>query len=230
MLEFFAALVVFVLMHAVPARPGLRGRLVDRLGRRNYLILYSVVSLALLAWLISAAINAPQIVIWDQAPWQAALALIAVPLALALIFAGLIMPNPLSVSFRAEGHEPARPGLLAVTRHPVLWGFGLWGGAHIAAIGDLVSIILFGALSFFALLGTVTLDRRKARIMGDAEWQRLAADTGNAPFVAILQGRARLTIDRPLLAGIAISAIVSAALLAGGHLWLFGADPLTLLR
>jgi uncharacterized membrane protein len=154
MLEFFAALVVFVLMHAVPARPGLRGRLVDRLGRRNYLILYSVVSLALLAWLISAAINAPQIVIWDQAPWQAALALIAVPLALALIFAGLIMPNPLSVSFRAEGHEPARPGLLAVTRHPVLWGFGLWGGAHIAAIGDLVSIILFGALSFFALLGT----------------------------------------------------------------------------
>lgn len=230
MLEFFAALVVFVLMHAVPARPGLRGRLVDALGRRTYLVLYSVLSLALLAWLISAAIRAPEITLWDQARWQAILALIAIPLALVLIFAGLIKPNPLSVSLSADSHDPARPGLLAVTRHPVLWGFGLWGGAHIVTNGDLVSIILFGALSFFALLGTVTLDRRKARMMGDAEWRRLAADTGNAPFVAILKGDARLTIDRPLLAGIAISAIVSAALLAGGHLWLFGADPLSYWR
>ena len=228
--EFFAALFVFVLAHALPARPGLRGRLVDALGRRTYLALYSALSLALLAWLISAAIRAPEIVIWEQARWQAVLALIAVPFALALIIAGLIKPNPLSVSFYAEGYDPARPGLLGITRHPVLWGFGLWGMAHIASNGDLVSIILFGALTFFALLGTITLDRRKARIMGDAAWRRLAVHTANIPFIAILKGEARPGIDQALLAGIAASAIVSAALLAGGHLWLFGADPLSLLR
>jgi uncharacterized membrane protein len=226
MLEFFAALAVFVLAHSVPARPVLRGQLVDALGRRTYLTLYSALSLALLAWLISAAIRAPEIVIWQQAPWQAILALIAAPIALALIFAGLIKPNPLSVSFRAEGYDPARPGLLGITRHPVLWGFGLWGGAHIVSNGDLVSIILFGAMTFFALFGTITLDRRKVRTMGEAEWRRLAAGTANVPFIAIFQGGARLSLDRPLLAGIATSAVVSAALLAGGHLWLFAADPL----
>jgi uncharacterized membrane protein len=230
MLEFFAALVVFLLAHALPAQPGLRGRLVAALGRRIYLTLYSALSLALLAWLIGAAIRAPEIVIWDQAPWQAGLPLIAVPLALVLIFAGLIKPNPLSVSFRTEGYDPARPGLLAITRHPVLWGFGLWGGAHIVANGNLVSIILFGVLTFFALLGTVSLDRRKARTLGEAEWRRLAAPTANAPFIAIVKGNARPGIDRPLLAGIAASAIISAALLAGGHLRLFGADPLSFWR
>lgn len=230
MLEFLAALVVFVLAHAVPARPGLRGRLVDALGRRTYLALYSALSLALLAWLISTAVRAPQIVIWDQARWQAVLALIAVPLALALIFAGLIKPNPLSVSLSSDGYDPARPGLLTITRHPVLWGFGLWGGAHVAVSGDLAGIILFGALTFFALLGTAILDRRKARTMGEAQWRRLAVHTANTPFLAILNGHTRPALDWPLIAGIAASAIVSAALLAGGHLWLFGADPLSFWR
>ncbi|HSG96129.1 MAG TPA: NnrU family protein [Afifellaceae bacterium] len=230
MLEFFAALVVFVLVHAVPARPGLRGRLVDALGRRSYMALYSALSLALLAWLISAAIRAPDIVIWEQARWQAMLALVAVPLGLVLVVAGLIKPNPLSVSFRADGYDPARPGLLAITRHPVLWGFSLWGVAHIAVTGDVARMILFGALTFFALFGTITLDRRKARIMGEAEWRRLAAGTANVPFIAILKGDLRPGIDRALAAGIAISAIVSAALLSGGHVWLFAADPLSLVR
>ena len=230
MAEFFTALVVFVVAHIVPTRPALRGRLVDGLGRRTYLALYSALSLALLAWLISAAIRAPDVVIWDESRWQAILALIAVPPAVVLIAAGLIKANPLSVCLTSDGYDPDRPGLLAITRHPVLWGFGIWGGAHIAVNGDVASIILFGALTFFALLGTVILDRRKARLMGEAEWRRLAAKTANVPFVASLTGRAGLSIDRPLLAGIAISALVSAALLAGGHLWLFSADPLSALR
>ncbi len=224
--EFLAALAAFVLTHAVPARPALRDRLVGALGRKVYLTLYSALSLALLVWLISAAIRAPDIVVWGQAPWQAHLALVAVPIALALVVAGLSKPNPLSVTLLAGGYDPARPGLLAITRHPVLWGFGLWGGAHLAANGDVVSIILFGALIFFALLGTVTLDRRKKRQMGEAEWRELAANTSNVPFQAVVHGRTRPVIDRPLVAGIAVSAIVSAALLAGGHVWLFGADPL----
>ncbi|TDI55780.1 MAG: NnrU family protein [Alphaproteobacteria bacterium] len=230
MLAFLAALVVFVLAHVVPARPGLRGRLVGWLGQRTYQALYSALSLALLAWLISAAIRAPEIVIWEPARWQGVLALIAVPLALTLIFAGLIKPNPLSVSLSTKGYDPARPGLLAITRHPVLWGFSLWGGAHVAANGDLVGIILFGVLTLFALIGTKILDRRKARLLGDEEWRRLAAHTANAPFVAVLQGRARPGIDRPLLIGITAAVIASAILLAGGHLWLFGADPLTFWR
>ena len=85
-------------------------------------------------------------------------------------------------------------------------------------------------MTFFALFGTIILDRRKARTLGDAEWRRLAAHTANVPFIAILKGQARPGIDRPLLAGIAASVIVSAALLAGGHLWLFGADPLSFWR
>ncbi len=230
MLEFVAALVVFVLAHAMPARPELRDRLVNALGLRTYLALYSALSLVLFAWLISAAIRGPDIVIWEPGRWQAMLALVAVPLALILIFAGLIKANPLSVSFRIEGYDPTRPGLLAITRHPVLWGFGLWGGAHMAVIGDVISIILFGALSLFALLGTITLDRRKAHLIGTAEWRRLASATPNVPFAAVFQGGGRFGIDWPLTLGLLAAAVVSAVLLAGGHLWLFGADPLALWR
>lgn len=59
MTQFLLALGAFLLAHAVPPLPAVRGRLVALLGRRAYLILYSALSLVLLAWLISAASRAP---------------------------------------------------------------------------------------------------------------------------------------------------------------------------
>ena len=46
MIEFFAAILIFLVAHVLPAATGLRGFLIAKLGRRPYVGLYSLVSLA----------------------------------------------------------------------------------------------------------------------------------------------------------------------------------------
>jgi uncharacterized membrane protein len=53
----------------------------------------------------------------------------------------------------------------------------LWSGAHVAPNGDVAHVVLFGLFAGFALAGMGMADRRKRRLMGDAEWTRLAART-----------------------------------------------------
>src|SRR5262249_32253730 len=78
-----------------------------------------------------------------------------------------------------------------VTRHPVMWGFGLWAILHLAANGDGASLLLFGAVAILALLGTLAIDAKKRRRWG-AAWPALARSTPHLPLRAILEGRARL--------------------------------------
>lgn len=171
MAEFLLALLVFLLAHSIPARPALRSRLVAGLGERSYLILYSLLSLALLAWLISAAIRAPTIALWPTGLWAYHLALALMLPASWLLIGGLLTPNPLSISFARSRFDPARPGLVGLVRHPVLWGFATWALVHAIANGDLVSLILFGGFLLFSLAGMKLLDRRRRWQLGDAEWR-----------------------------------------------------------
>lgn len=225
MTQFLVALVVFLALHLVPAIPALRAQLVARLGRRNYLLAYSLVSLLALAWLFRAALQLDYIPLWDPAPWQAWFPLVLTPLAFALLFAGLISPNPVSITLRKPDLVPG--AITTITRHPVLWGFALWAGGHLVPNGDLRSLMLFGALLAFALLGMVITDRRARRRLG-ADWAPIADATSVLPFAALLTGRTRLRLDGALLASLLISAVLTAWLLLGGHAVLFGADPLAL--
>jgi uncharacterized membrane protein len=89
----------------------------------------------------------------------------------------------------AADSDPA-PGILRITRHPVLWSFALWGLAHIASGGDVASIIFFGGFAALALAGMVIIDlKRRAR---DPEgYARFATATSRMPFGALVVGRAR---------------------------------------
>ena len=183
MTEFLLALAAFLAAHVIPSRTGLRARLAARFGERAYLAGYSLVSLALLAWLIAAAIRAPVVPLWtiSLAHYWIALALM-LPAAMLLV-GGASAPNPLSVSFGSGRYDPSRPGIVGVTRHPLLWGFALWALAHLLPNGELVPLIMFGGFALFALLGMWIVDRRKRRQLG-AEWERLAAPTSIVPFAA----------------------------------------------
>lgn len=210
MIEFAVALAVFLLAHGLPARIGLKDRLVARAGRRAYLVAYSIVSLALLAWLIDAARRAPYVPLWDPAPWQAWVPLVAMPVAFVLLVAGLAQPNPLSISLRA-GDEPG--AIVAVTRHPVLWGFLIWALAHVPSNGDFVSLVLFGGMAIFAAVGIPILDRRARQRLGEARWRALVARGG----------------PRTEWGGLAIAVLAGLALyawfLTQGHALLIGVDP-----
>lgn len=173
MTEFLLALTLFLAAHSIPARPAVRGQLVQSLGERPYLVAYSLLSLALLAWLISAAFRAPVVPLWPTSVGAYHLALGLMLPACWLLVGGLASPNPLSVSLSRGAYHPARPGLPGLVRHPVLWGFAMWAAVHVIANGDLVWLILFGVFLLFSAGGAAIIDRRRCRQLG-SEWQRLA--------------------------------------------------------
>lgn len=192
MLQFWIALFVFLASHSVISRTGLRPFLVARLGERHYLLFYSLLSLVLLFWVFAASLAAPRVELW---PWHHAyywLPNIAMPVACIFFMAGLLRPNPLSIMGRRNGFNPARPPVIvAVTRHPVLWGFFLWAGSHILPNGEFPLAFLFAVFALFALAGTKLIDRKRRRQMGAEQWESLAANTANFPLTGkgLWQGR-----------------------------------------
>lgn len=225
--EFTLAFAIFLLAHAIPSQQRVRGVLVSVLGERSYQVLYSLVSVVLLAWLILAATRAPVIALWQQQAWQARLALVFASFGLWLTIAGAIVANPLSISL-IHGCDPAyRPAVLTLTRHPILWGLALWALAHALAHGDLVRLLMFGGLGLFALFGTILTDRRKQHRFGMVQWLDSTTGTSNVPGVALVLGLTRPRLDAALaLAGV-LAGVLTFGLLAGWHVMLFGADPLT---
>ncbi|MCL4676293.1 MAG: NnrU family protein [Pararhodobacter sp.] len=222
--EFVAAMIVFLGAHAIPVRSQLKTPLVALLGQAGFGIAYSVLSIALLTWVIIAAGRAPYLPLWAFAPWHghAALALmLAASLLAAYAIAGT---NPLSFGSRAAPFDPARPGIAGVCRHPMLLALALWGATHLLANGDLAHVILFGTLTGFALLGMPLIDRRKRRDLGAEVWRTQARATALVPFAALLTGRWRPQAGptwRPALA-----AAIVWALLLYLHPLVIGVDPL----
>ncbi|ODT72526.1 MAG: NnrU family protein [Pelagibacterium sp. SCN 63-23] len=222
---FLVALAAFLLLHSVPALPAIRMRLIGLLGRRLYLILYSVVSLLTLAWVFHAALQLDYVELWPPMAWQAWVPIVLSPIAFFLLVAGLVSPNPGSITLR-RGNASAG-AITTITRHPVLWSFALWAGSHLVANGDLRSLLLFGAFALFALVGIATAERRARRRQepGFAEFER---STTILPFAALLSGRAHWRVDRAMLVALVLTAVLTFWLLAGGHAALFGADPLAM--
>ncbi len=186
MIEFFAAIALFLAAHVLPAATGLRGRLIAKLGRPAYLALYSLVSLATIAWVIAAALDAPYIELWAPGPETALVPLVAMLPASILLAGALWQPSPLSVSFRGGAVDPRRgrmgAGLVAQIRHPLLWGFFLWAGSHLVANGDLVGLILFGSLAVFSLAGMKRLEQRARQRLPAAEIAAAEALTRGGPL------------------------------------------------
>lgn len=175
--EFLLALAVFFLSHALPLRPVIRRPFEAAIGRRAFSLGYSLLSLAILVWLIGAAGRAPYVPLWYPAPWQAWTALALMLPACLLLTMGLASVNPLSFGGRAGQFDPAAPGIAGVARHPLLAAIALWSLAHLIANGTLAQALLFALFSAFAVLGMALIDRRRRREIGDAEWRRLARNT-----------------------------------------------------
>lgn len=222
MIGLTAALLTFVALHSVPALPAVRANAIAVLGRRAYLLSYSLLSVLALAWVFHEALNAEYVELWTPQRWHAHITFIMAPAGLFLVSAGLLSANPLSITLLHSGPPGA---ITRITRHPVLIGFLLWATGHIFAKGDVRSLLLFGGLGLFSLAGVLVLDRRARKQLG-TRWHTLVAATSVVPFAAVLSARSTLSVDRPLLIGLLVSLTVTVWLLAGGHGRLFGADPL----
>jgi|SRR5262250_2762514 len=195
-LELLLAAIVFVGSHFGVSSSGLRDELVQRVGERGYLGLYSAVALILLVWMIVAYVNVRDpLVLWYRPPLLIVIPLVVMPFALLLFLGGYTQRNPTAVMQGSPA--PAgrtAPGVLAITRHPLLWGIGLWAIAHLFISNSLASIIFFGAFAILALHGSRVIDAKKRRTWRPEEWQRFASATSNIPFAAILTSRNELKI------------------------------------
>lgn len=218
--QLVAATAAFLLTHLASSTP-LRPALIGAIGEKGYRALYTVAALATLIWMVYAYNRAPTEALW---PGLKLLPAIFMPFAFVLLACGVLSRNPTMVGAEKllQSEDPAR-GIIRVTRHPVMWGIGLWAAAHLLARGDLKSNVFFGGLLVLALAGAAALDARKAKTLGE-DWKRFAAVTSHLPLAAIASGRNRLKWKeigwRNPLIGIALYAAFFA-----GHAWLFGAQP-----
>ncbi len=225
MSQMLIAAVLFLGTHLGISSTSLRGRLVATLGERGYLGVYSLLALATLGYFIWLYGEVPRhTYFWLPDPNLYLVPKILMPVAMILLLGGFMVRNPTALgqedSLRgdAEAGELAR-GVTRITRHPFQWSVVLWAGTHLAANGDRVSVVFFGAFMVLGLAGGVLIDRKKAATLG-TDWQPFARMTSNLPFLAILTGRNRLVL-RELVLPIVVGLVAYVGVF-WGHDWIAG--------
>ncbi|MGH6720001.1 MAG: NnrU family protein [Alphaproteobacteria bacterium] len=185
------AILTFMVSHVVLANAPARDVIVGRLGEGAFLALFAAVAAATLAWVVVAYGDAPYVELWARPGWARWVPIVVMPFAFVLIVAAYTTPNlsALRQDKVAEREDPA-PGIMRVTRHPMMCSVALWAASHAIANGDAAGLVLTGGVLVLALGGMVLIDVKKRRRLGPA-WARFATATSIVPFGAILGGRAR---------------------------------------
>jgi uncharacterized membrane protein len=221
-LSLVLAAIFFTGLHLGVAGTTLRDRAITALGQTGYRAAFSLASLIGFAWLVVAYNRAPYVATWGTLEWWKPLAIILMLPASLLVFIGLTTPNPTSVAQEGRLAQPPQ-GIVRVTRHPFLTGVGLWALVHLIGKGDDASLVFFATWAIVALAGTVSIDRKRQRLLG-AAWQPFAARTSIIPFAAIAAGRNRSNAGEIRLWRWAV-ALAAYALMLGGHSPIIGVSP-----
>jgi uncharacterized membrane protein len=217
----------FVGIHLFVVGTRLRDRLVASLGERVYLLLFSLASGLGLVWMSHAyaAARGETTLLWQISAASRPLLAIAMGFAFLFVVVGLATPSPTAAGGEARlASGAAAAGILRVTRHPFLVGVALWSVLHVIANGDSVSLLFFASFGLLAVVGPVSIDRKRARRHGD-HWQAFARTTSIVPFAAIAAGRNRLVLSEIGLAR-PFAAIVLWALVLAFHSRIFGVAAL----
>lgn len=184
-----AASAAFVGSHFLLSHP-LRRPLVGALGENGFLALYSAVAaLALYAisWTYGKAPATPPLWQVGGALW----AVVTVAMLLAsILLVGSLVRNPALPGAVNAGSASAH-GVFAITRHPMMWAFAIWGACHILVYPVTLNIVVAVFIIILALGGAALQDRKKTALdpAGWPAWQR---KTSYWPFAAIAQGRATI--------------------------------------
>ena len=189
MLSLLLAAIFFTGIHLGVAGTAIRDRAIAALGPSGYTAAFSIATVVGLAWLVMAYNRAPYIVTWGMLEWWKPFAIILMLPASLLVVIGLTTPNPTAVAQENRLAQPPQ-GIVRVTRHPFLTGVGLWALVHLIGDGDVASLVFFTVWAVVALAGTVSIDRKRQRLFGEA-WEPFAAQTSIVPFAAIAAGRNR---------------------------------------
>ncbi|RZL78915.1 MAG: MFS transporter [Sphingomonas sp.] len=185
-----ATVTTFVVTHFLLSHP-LRRPLVAALGEKGFLGVYSLVAVATLGatvWAYRMAEVTP--LLWEVGGGLWAISTILMLLASVLLM-GSLMRNPALVGAQSSAATASARGVYAVTRHPMMWAFAVWGVAHILIYPVTKNIILSGAIIVLSLVGAAFQDHKKATLDPQG-WSAWIERTSYLPFAAIIAGRAKL--------------------------------------
>jgi uncharacterized membrane protein len=189
--SLIAAAIAFVGTHFLLSHP-LRKPIVGATGEVAFLGIYSAVAVMTLGWLALAYRAAPTTApLWTVGDGLWAGATIVMLIA-SILLMGSFVRNPAFPNLGSSNPSPGEArGVYAVTRHPMLWAFALWGACHIAVYPVAANIIVSLAIIVLALVGAAFQDRKKAMLQPDT-WRAWQSRTSYWPFGVMLAGKARL--------------------------------------
>lgn len=215
----------FVGLHLLLSSANVRKKLVARLGAGKFSALYSVCAAIGLIGMIVAYRGAPYVEMWLPPRAFRWAPVLVMPISVLLLIAGFSTKSATTVGTADVAGDPdAARGIFTITRHPALWGFALWAGAHLLANGELRAILVFVAILVLAIAGMVHIDRRRAAALG-ATWEGYRARTSLVPFVAILRRRNQLDLKGIGIVRVLAAAFVYVAILHM-HALVIGASPM----
>ena len=186
-----AAAVAFVGTHFLLSHP-LRSGVVARIGEKGFLGVYSLVAFATIIWLAMAYRAAPMTpMLWPVGDGLWAVVTVVMLVASLLLMGSLIGNPALPDPTGATPMPTEATGVFAITRHPMLWSFTIWGACHILVYPVAANIVVALSMIVLSLVGATMQDRKKEALTPD-RWRAWEARTSYWPFAAMLAGRARI--------------------------------------
>ena len=177
MTQLAIALAAFVGTHFLMSHP-LRAPLVARLGEGAFRGFYSLVSFVTLGWAIWAYRDlGRQVPMWAAPHWVWIVGAMLMWVASVLLI-GSFFGNP---ALPGAPRQDRPQGVLAITRHPMMWSFATWALVHAAVIATPKALLLDFAIAFLALAGALSQDRKKRGMHGD-KWLAWVDQTHFIPF------------------------------------------------
>jgi len=155
MVLLILGLIFFIGAHLIPTVPGLRDKLIARWGNNGYGAVVAVPALIGMVLIVVGASafrsDPANLKIWTP-PAGARHLSFALMLVSFVLFAAANFPSKIRDA----------------VKHPQVTALGVWALAHLIANGDLMALILFGALLAFAIYDRVSLALRNAPLKAPA--------------------------------------------------------------
>lgn len=221
--ELILAMLAFLAIHIIPSS-FLRERMIGRIGMGGYMAFFNILSIVVFVWLIFAySATSTGERYWDPGNAGRYIGIILMLISSIFLVSSYTSPNPTVIGgARLLEKESAYRGINAITRHPLMWAITLWSIVHLINNGDSSGLVFFGGLGLLALCGTFLIDAKKGRQLGEG-WNVYKARTSNIPFLALIEGRAKLSL-KPLWWRILLG-LVLFFVLFHFHAFIFGGSP-----
>lgn len=144
------SLIVFIVWHLLPAMPKYRAPLIQKLGEKQYHIVFGIVSILALIGVIYGYSISPFIEIWSPPSFFKHITHLFMIFVFPLVIAS-ILPNG---------------KIKEKVKFPLVSAVKIWAFAHLLSNGDLASMILFIGLLAYAVIDRISLKKRiKAKLI-----------------------------------------------------------------